>query len=158
MTCRQHTPLSVSQRSGALVNQDWERLANHDGASTAVRLELELSLEASCTLVHVRCECTGASPSGYGMSVSSTGKAHAPLEGVSRCGTGTVSHVRRIRAQHPTRMRVCIRKSSYSMLQLINLAMNQQQSNFRGPWTAPVQGLQVVRMDDDDDGNEKGGW
>ncbi len=35
---------------------------------------------------------------------------------------------RRIRAQHPTRMRVCIRKSSYSMPQLINQAINQQET------------------------------
>ncbi len=37
---------------------------------------------------------------------------------------------RRIRAQHPTLlMRVCIRKSSYSMPQLINQAINQQDRN-----------------------------
>ena len=36
---------------------------------------------------------------------------------------------RRIRAQHPTLMRVCIRKSSYSMPQLINQAINQQERN-----------------------------
>jgi hypothetical protein len=34
---------------------------------------------------------------------------------------------RRIRARHPTRMRVYIRKSSYGMQQLINQAINQQQ-------------------------------
>ena len=35
---------------------------------------------------------------------------------------------RRIRAQHPTRMRVCIRKSSCSTQQLINQAINQQET------------------------------
>ena len=36
---------------------------------------------------------------------------------------------RRIRARHPSRMRVCIRKSSYCMEQLINQAINQQERN-----------------------------
>jgi hypothetical protein len=55
----------------------------------------------------------------------------------------------RVRAQHPTLMRVCIRKSSHSMPQLINQAVNQQelsQNETNNSWHAAAGTNQLEPM------------